>query len=147
MHDVVAKPHVGARITGRVMLDGTPVRYFGVSVLQADEWTVEREPTAFRQPDGRFDIAFDGRPLHVVMAGPGFAREVVAVDHAADVGVIEVHRGRTLEGHVRDAAGMPIADAEVYLDQGPRVGDSVVLGHAQNVTIVAGQITMVSCLP
>jgi Protein of unknown function (DUF2012) len=121
-------PKHGATISGRVLLDGKPVRYFGVTVTP--NWAMEsrKPPTVVRARDGRFSIS-NIEPGHwdVIVAGPGFARYLALghdLDddaHAIDLGDLNVKHGFTIEGHVTTADGRPAAGATVSLNQSPVV--------------------------
>jgi hypothetical protein len=112
---VVSDP---AAITGRVVLDGAPVTYFGVAVGDGPDggWG---QPVPVREPDGRFRL-FDAPPATqaVVLIGPGFARRVVTGVHVIpgatiDLGDVVVTRGRHLRGRVVDPSGAGVAGATV----------------------------------
>lgn len=109
-----------AGITGRVVLDGKPVAYYGFSINEDPADTYDR-PTPVRDPDGRF-IQRDVAPgtFAVIIVGPGFARRVVAAVHVVsgrvtDVGDIVVTRGDSVRGRVVDERGAGIANATVRL--------------------------------
>jgi uncharacterized GH25 family protein len=104
-----------ARIRGRVLQDGKPVEFFGV--------TARSRAVPQYARDGRFIL--DGVSLgtaSVTIVGPTFARRVI--DHIAvrdddlDLGDIDVTAGRRLRGSVVDAAGMPVAGASVVVQHG-----------------------------
>lgn len=107
-----------AGITGRVVLDGQPVSYYGVSISDDPNSTFER-PTPVRDPAGRFnlhDVALG--TFAVIIVGPGFARRVVAgvrveSGRVTDLGEIAVVRGDRVRGRVVDAQGAGVANATV----------------------------------
>ncbi len=120
-----------ASITGRVLLDGQPVDYFGIVI--AEEPKNRGTPELQRSPDGRFTHS-DLRPgnMAVVIVGPSFERKViddvvVTAGQQTDLGDIAVTRGASLHGHVVDASGMPIADAVVVVQGGPRLENDISL--------------------
>jgi protocatechuate 3,4-dioxygenase beta subunit len=106
-------------IAGRVVLDGKPVAYFGVSVSSDPEPMWLSTPDAVHADDGAFAI----KDLHpgtyaVAIVGPSFERKiihnVVVRDGAtAQLGEISIDRGHVVRGTVRDERGMPIAGAFV----------------------------------
>lgn len=103
-------------LSGRVLLDGVPVPYFGVSVMR-HALGIHR-PTEVRAADGRFRIPAKRGHWDVVVAGPGFARSMIAdvqVAGPTDLGDIVVHRGHTVHGVVLDGSGAPVPDAVVTL--------------------------------
>ncbi|TMQ14683.1 MAG: carboxypeptidase regulatory-like domain-containing protein [Deltaproteobacteria bacterium] len=111
---VVSEP---AGITGRVILDGAPVRYYGVAVGQ-DPGNLFLQPAPVRSLDGRFhqpDVP--AGKLVVILLGPGFERRVVDVQPVAgtttDLGDIVVTRGGRLRGRVIDAGGAGVAGATI----------------------------------
>jgi hypothetical protein len=108
-----------AAITGRVILDGAPVPYFGVSVSE-DPGSAFGRPTPVRAPDGRFRQP-DAPPgtQAVIVIGPGFLRRVVegvqvVAGATTDLGDIVVARGGRLHGRVVDARGA-VAGATVRI--------------------------------
>ena len=121
----------GASITGRVVLDGQPVDYFGVVVNEEPKTRGEPEPQ--RSPDGRF-TRNDLRPGHmaVVVVGPSFQRKViddvvVTAGQQIDLGDIAVTAGQSLHGRVADASGMPIAGAVVVVQAGKHLENDISL--------------------
>lgn len=116
----------GTAIAGRVVLDGAPVRYYGVIVSASFASSAPTDPAkVIHHGDGRFRLPVkDLGPWDLVIAGPGFARKVVAgtsvPDGATkDLGDIAVAHGHTIRGVVRDGYGAPVASAEVALVSTP----------------------------
>lgn len=109
-----------AGITGRVVLDGKPVTYYGVSIDEDPDDTYGR-PTPVRDPAGRFtqrDVA-PGR-FAVIIVGPGFARRVVegvqvVSGRVTELGDIAVVRGESVRGRVVDPRGDGVAGATVRI--------------------------------
>lgn len=107
-----------AMVTGRVLLAGQPVPYFGYAITESVTDTYGR-PTPVRDDAGRFTIK-DATPgtVAVVIVGPGFARKAIGDVHVVpgkttDLGDIVVERGETIRGRVVDDRGLGIAGATV----------------------------------
>ena len=109
-----------AGVSGRVVLDGKPVDYFGVLVDAPDALTYGR-PIVVRSTDGQFE-QHDLRPgtWGVAIVGPGFVRKelpsVAVVDgKVTDLGEVVVERGRSVSGRTLDERGTPIGGATVMI--------------------------------
>ena len=106
-----------ASIAGRVVLDGHPVPYYGIS--WAGPWgSWSQHPTPVRSTDGRFKL--DGVPAGtwtLIVSGPGFAQKQVnginVDEHTVDIGDIVVAHGISIRGHVYDASGAAVPGATV----------------------------------
>lgn len=106
---VLAAP---ATLTGRILLDGAPVPYFGVAVV-ADAASSVFMPQVVRAADGRFAL----RPVTpgswvVLVIAPGTERKVIASvalepGRAVDLGDIALVHGPRIAGHVRDPRVRP----------------------------------------
>lgn len=113
-------------ITGRVLLDGQPVRQFVVT-LTADAGFVGvyEPPRVVRSKDGRFKLPLMGKGARdVIIAGRGFARHVILRGeieerHTPNLGDIAVEQGDTIQGSVLDSTGAPVANARVALISTP----------------------------
>ena len=108
----------GPTISGRVMLDGHPVAYFGISITPSIHARLVR-PIEVRAADGTFRVPIAAGTWDVIVAGPGFA-PVRLADNAASagglaLGDIVVGHGITLRGIIRDATGTPVPDARVVI--------------------------------
>jgi len=135
-HDVRLEIPDAGSITGRVVMNGQPVDYFGVAI---DEDSTDQRSwpgtDPVRSPDGRFTKThLWPRMMMVAIVGPGFERKVI--QHVAvpaggelDLGDIEVSPGRVLRGHVVDESGAPIADAAVIAEANDGVETEVSLDH------------------
>jgi len=79
-----------AGITGRVLLDGKPVTYYGVAIDEDANASYSR-PVPVRDPAGRFtrrDVA--PGTFAIIIVGPGFARRVVEGVHVTSGGMTDV---------------------------------------------------------
>ena len=108
-----------ARLQGRVVLNSSPVTFFGVIVTASHTRSDQPDPTPFETPNGTFQIP-DISPgvWDVIVVGPGFATRTligVSVDQAVDLGDITVKPGFTVKGLVTDAAGVPVVGASVRI--------------------------------
>ncbi len=122
-------------ISGRVMLDGKPVDYYGVLIDTPDSLQFGH-PITVRAADGRFE-QHDLRPgtWGVAIVGPGFVRKelksvTVVDDKITDLGDIVVEHGRSVSGRTIDDRGVPIADATVTISTHRRMYDDTTLGAA-----------------
>lgn len=104
-------------VHGRVVQDGKPVAFFGVSAADAP-------PVPQHTRDGRFALD-DVEPgtIAIAIVGPTFERRVianvtVAPDRPTDLGDIDVTAGRIVRGRVVDASGAPVAGAAVVVQAG-----------------------------
>lgn len=119
-----------AGIKGRVVLDGAPVPYFGVTITD-DPATTWDQVTPVRDASGRFaqrDVA--PGTFAVVLVGPTFARQAVANVHVVagqvtDLGDIAVTRGGVVRGRVTDERGAVIAGARVRITAKSRSGEGL----------------------
>ncbi len=109
-----------AMITGRVLLAGKPVSYFGFAITDDVNDSYSR-PTPVRDEDGRFTSkdATPGKAV-VVIVGPGFARKAIdnvqiVAGQTTDLGDITVERGEAIRGRVLDGRGGGIAGATVTI--------------------------------
>lgn len=107
-------------ITGRVLLDGKPLPYFGVSL--AGEKDAPHE-TGVRDENGRFSFRVPPGTWQLKLLGPGTAlkgMDHVSVEHGQllDLGDIDMPRGQHIQGHVRDANGSPVPNALVKIGRG-----------------------------
>jgi hypothetical protein len=113
-------PH-GSAISGRVLFGGRPVRYFGVTVTSNFAGVILGHANVFHAADGRFRVAVpEAGSWDLIIAGPGFARRVLAGNEVEegktrDVGDVVVARGHTIRGVVRDAGGAPMPSADIAL--------------------------------
>ncbi|MGE0395488.1 MAG: collagen binding domain-containing protein [Kofleriaceae bacterium] len=112
-----------ATVTGRVVLDGMPVHYYGVIITKTPDRLYTEHTATITDDTGTFaqkDIA--PGTWSVVILGPGFATKIIdgVVAHeggTTDLGTIRVDRGRTLTGRVTDTRGRPVPDALVVVGE------------------------------
>lgn len=135
-HDVRLEIPDSGSITGRVVMNGTPVDYFGVAIGEdSDDLRSWPMSDPVRSSDGRFTKThLWPRRLMVAIVGPGFERKVI--QHVAvpdggqiDLGDIAVSPGRVLRGHVVDESGAPVADAAVIAQATDSDATEVSLDH------------------
>ncbi len=124
----------GTAIAGRVMLDGEPVRDFGIvtGFLGGER--------AFHTKDGRFVFAATSRFADFEIVGHGFAPYTILNSQlvegkTVDLGDIAVSRGLTITGHARDRDRTPLVGAQVTLYRGSRRLETTELGALARGTI------------
>jgi hypothetical protein len=107
-------------ISGRVLLDGEPVREFAIALtIDAGFVGVYEPPRVFRSRDGRFKVPLGAKgPRDVVIVGRGFARQIILRSEieerkTTDLGDVVVSHGDTIQGVVRDEKGLPLPNARV----------------------------------
>lgn len=109
-----------ARITGRVVLHGRPVEFFGVA---ADPTLT---PEIHHAADGRFEIEVQPstewpEQRYLAFVGPDFQRRVLdggvfaGPGQTTDLGDVEVTAGKTVHGRIVTASGAPVAGAAVVV--------------------------------
>ncbi len=111
----------GGTLTGRVLLDGAPMPYYGLMLTEHPELSFSGEPQSIRAADGRFALrGVVAGTWGVVLIGPGTARTIIehiaiAPEQTVDLGDIAMSHGQRVSGIVRDAAGKPVAGATVSI--------------------------------
>jgi hypothetical protein len=128
----LVSPRPGA-LTGRVVMDGRPVDYFGMTLT--DEATKRGELVPIHDHDGRFTKTKLGQlAFSVSISGPGFEPKVI--EHVRikpgeqlDLGDIVVTSGRVVRGRVVDRSGTPIADAAVVARPDAAIDAQVTLAN------------------
>jgi hypothetical protein len=114
----------GAVVVGRLVTGPEPQGVAGrISVQEVDG---QRAPDSLREilraeagSDGRFRIeAFPAGSLALAVMAPGFASKRVEVQvgpaaREVNLGDVELERGLTIRGRVREHAGLPVAGATV----------------------------------
>jgi len=118
-HHAVLTLARGVAVTGTVIgPDGDPVENASVG-FGTDRVASNAIPAFKTTDDGRFAFAFKpGTPLVLTATASGDAPELVKLVVAPDKNdvTIKLQSGRTMEGHVLDPSGKPLADAYVWLD-------------------------------
>jgi len=149
----------GARLVGRVMLGGSPVRDFAIALTPSFKRPTHLSGVEVHTKDGRFDTVFPAsETADVIIAGPGFLRHAIAgvalpAGEITDLGVIDVVRGHTIQGRLTDEQGQPVAGAPVTIHASPAGGDgslaSLLDGDSRTTTDRDGryEITGVGHLP
>ena len=117
-------------VTGRVLLDGAPLRSFGLIVAVRDgqgdgNWR-QTPPRMIHRDDGRFtQRGVLAAARTIVIGGFDIAHKVIDVDipegDVFDLGDINVDRGQIVRGRVTDASGAPVAGSTVVARQQPGV--------------------------
>lgn len=135
-HDVKLVLDAPVTLTGRVLLDGAPLPYFGVVVAKKPFMMTIAPPRVVRATDGRFTL----RPVEpgtfsVVIMGLGTERKKIenvigTPGQAVDLGDISLTRGLRISGRVRDESGSPVAGAIVAIGRGQRGIDDGPLAQA-----------------
>ena len=129
-----------AGLTGRVLLDGKPVPYYGFAVADSPTDIYSR-PTSVRDEDGRFTMKDPQLgTFAVVIVGNGFARRVVENVHitsgqVTDLGDITVDHGESVRGRVVDERGAPVPGATVAVRSSHGSSDPGLVG------IMRGEVT------
>jgi hypothetical protein len=108
-----------SELVGRLVLDGHPVPYFGITFARSFAFTRGYPPPIeIRNVDGSFAVRAPSGTWDVIIGGPGFARRVVAGielsrHHITNLGEISVRRGFSIHGVLHDEAGKAVAHARV----------------------------------
>lgn len=116
-------------ISGRVLLNGHPVSYYGISITEGTSLGA-KSPTKVQSADGRFSIRRLKPGKHVIVfVGPGFSRHFireisVKSGQTTNVGDVIVHTGHTIKGTVTDDAGQVVVNATVRIVQSATVDGS-----------------------
>ncbi len=121
-----------ATVTGRVLLDGSPVTSYGLLLTDHPEFSSNGAPSGIHAADGRFTLrGIQSGRWGIVLIAPGTARKTIddikiEQGKTTDLGNIALSHGQRISGHVRDSAGSLVAGATVTfglmvsgLDAGP----------------------------
>lgn len=119
---------VPGRVVGRVTLDGEPVRYFGITLVENHDGPLFEKPLVVRDVDGRFAIEPRRGYWDIVIAGPGFARHVIkrAEVTAGTVLNVAVEHGPTITGQLTNTNGLAVPGATISIQTwGVPAGDDL----------------------
>ncbi len=108
-------------VTGRAIIDGAPLTYFGLRLVGENESSFGGRPIGVRDAAGCFTVrhVLPGT-WRMALVAPGTrlatSREfTVAKNETLDLGDIALIRGQRLSGYVRDLAGAVVAGARVII--------------------------------
>jgi hypothetical protein len=109
-------------VTGRVLLDGTPLSYFGAALVRQREMPGGRA-VGISDANGCFTLIGEPGNWRLALIGPGTKPKVIdninfEERKAVDLGDIAMERGQRISGRVRDARGKPVSGARVKIDRG-----------------------------
>jgi len=133
-----------ATITGRVLFEGAPLTYFGLGLWKPD--SIGPGIIAIESTDGRFSLPKVGRgswQLAIMGLETTMHMHPLTVDNGQhiDIGDVELARGRTLTGRVRDPNGEPVVGARVSLGyrlpqdhKSSPLEDATLHGHYETTT-------------
>jgi len=116
----IVLPELGS-ITARVVHDGVPVPYFGISVSAPDQSIDSQSPRAVREATGTFlERGLTAGTWNVAIVGPGFDRKVIEnvrliSGETLQLGDIVVGEGALLHGRVVDGRGRGVEGAHVVV--------------------------------
>jgi protocatechuate 3,4-dioxygenase beta subunit len=112
-------------ITGRAVLEGSPLPYVGVSLTETGVFG--GSPVGLETSDGHFTLR-DVEPgtWRVALRGAGTRIKIVdgisiARDATVSLGELVLERGQRIAGVVRDASGAPVAGARVHVGHWTRI--------------------------
>jgi protocatechuate 3,4-dioxygenase beta subunit len=143
-----------ASLTGRVMLDGKPVVYYGIMLTETPQFSWQQAPHMVSTESGRFKVSgISPGEWSILLAGPGFATKIienVSLGEAEnlDIGDVAVDHGSKIRGRVVDTGGTPVANAVVRLQGLMTVADAgdflrrMAEGHRSTVTNSDGYYSM-----
>jgi hypothetical protein len=120
----------GCTIRGRVTLNGSPVEYYGVTVTHNYMLPFHPKATSINTTTGRFTVSCKPEDrVDLIIAGPGFARRVVAgittgSKQDTNLGEIVVRGGNTVTGTLLDENNNPASNVLVRISQSDHETDS-----------------------
>jgi hypothetical protein len=140
-------------VSGRVVLEGKPVAYYGVYVSDADP--ILEHPLIVRAQDGRFRLkGLVAGAWSLYVAGPSFGRKRVSIavpeDGEVELGDIVVDRGRVVRGRVTDGSGTGVGGATVTVHERDSPRDALsraVEGTGAAITDAAGAFRIPALAP
>jgi protocatechuate 3,4-dioxygenase beta subunit len=109
-----------ATLTGRVLLDGAPMPYFGTMLTENPERPLGI-PNGVASADGRFKVrGIQPGKWGLVLVGPGTARKTIKdIDieegKTVDLGDLVMSHGLRINGHVQDSTGAAVPGAIVTI--------------------------------
>jgi hypothetical protein len=120
----------GCTIRGRVTLNGSPVEYYGVTITHNYMLPLHPKATSISSTTGRFAVSCKPEDrVDLIIAGPGFARRVVAgittgSKQDTNLGEVAVRVGNKVTGKLLDENNNPASNVVVRISQSDHETDS-----------------------
>lgn len=110
------------RVTGRLLLKGKPLSYFGAALVREREMPGGRA-VGISDADGRFTLIGEPGNWRLALIADGTKLKIIgeinfAERRAIDLGDVAMERGQRITGHVRDPRGKAVPGARVKIDRG-----------------------------